>query len=99
MNPGKVFDHQNWREKIPKNSWNFYFILNAPIRKNPPKFENDIKWPTFLQQLKAKTMNKKGGGKLSKSLVLIGLSRGWGTPCLSYIGAFKLPLLHVEGER
>ena len=37
--------------------------MRAPIKKNPPKFEIDIKWLTLEQQLKAKIIYMKGGAK------------------------------------
>ena len=42
-------------KKILKNSWIFF------EKRNPPKFENDFKWPTFraMQQLKATIIYRK----------------------------------------
>ena len=32
-------------------------------KKNPPKFKNDLKWPTFRATVNAKMIYRKGGTK------------------------------------
>ena len=42
--------HQNWRKKILANSWNLFLCQFE--KKNPPKFENHLKWQTFRATVK-----------------------------------------------
>ena len=44
-------ERQNWKNKI---FGNFFFFVNAPNKKkNPPKFVNDFKCPTFRATVKS----------------------------------------------
>jgi len=59
---GKVSGTSKIEKKIQENSF-----LNAPIRgKNPLKFENDLKWPSFRA---TEIIYRKEGARRPKSLV------------------------------
>ena len=43
MTPEKVYGTSKLEEKFMENCWNFFEFE----KKNPPKFENDLRWQTF----------------------------------------------------
>ena len=51
----------------PINGWTnqTQIFKMCQFEKYAPKFENDFKWPTFREQLKATIIYRKGCGKLS----------------------------------
>jgi len=44
MTPEKVYGTSKLEEKFMENCWNFFEFE----KKNPPKYENDLRWQTFL---------------------------------------------------
>ena len=70
MTPLKVYETSKLENK---NSWEivgFILKMRQLETKNPPKFENYFKWPTFTPTaLKAKLVYRKGGANRPKSPV------------------------------
>ena len=52
MSQRKVYGPSKMRNFVQQMVNNHYF-------ENPPKFENDLKWPISDQKLKAKIINRK----------------------------------------
>ena len=61
MTPGKVYGLSKLEENNPRNSLILFLKEQHFEIKNPPKFENDLKWPTFRETVKSSNYSQERG--------------------------------------